>query len=107
MKLVSCTGFLSMLAALNQDLLGGIIGEVLAVAGISVIGPKMSSRTVRQAILEGGVMADIQVGHEIAKASSLTVSSDETTHKNINYESRCLHQYMSPMKLLQWYIRVA
>jgi hypothetical protein len=75
-------------AGCSQDLVGDIIDEVLAVAGISVIGPKMSSRTVRRAILEGGVMADIQVGHEIAKASSLTVSSDGTTHRNINYESR-------------------
>ena len=33
-------------------------------------------------------MADIQMGHEIAKPQSLTVSGDGTTHKNVGYEAR-------------------
>jgi hypothetical protein len=63
----------------------------LTAAGISVVGPKMSKRTVAWSILEGGVMADIQLGHEISKTDGLTVSSDGTTHKNVNYESRHLN----------------
>ena len=36
-------------------------------------------------------MADIQMGYEIAQAEGLTVSSDGTTHKNINFEARHVH----------------
>ena len=42
-------------------------------------------------MLEGGVMADIKMGYEIAQAGGLTVSSDGTSHKNINFEARHLH----------------
>ena len=78
-------------AGCSQKLVGSVIEEVLTGAGILVVGPKMSKGTVAQSILEGGVMANIQLGHEISKTDSLTVSSDGTTHKNVNYESRHLN----------------
>jgi len=78
-------------AGCSQAVVGDVIEEVLSAAGISVHGPKMSERTVAHAVLEGGVMADIQMGYEIAQAEGLTVSSDGTTHKNINFEARHVH----------------
>jgi hypothetical protein len=45
----------------------------------------MSQRTVARSVGEGGVMADIQMGHEIAKSNALTVSGDGTTHKNVRH----------------------
>jgi hypothetical protein len=75
-------------AGCSQDLVGGVVEDILATAGITVVGPTMSGRTVAWSILEGGIMADIQLGHEISKTSGLTVSGDGTTHKNVGYESR-------------------
>jgi len=78
-------------AGCSQVLVGDVVEEVLAAAGISVIGPKMSARTVARAVLEGGIMADIQMDHEIAQSDGLTMGSDGTTHRNVNFESRHLN----------------
>jgi hypothetical protein len=75
-------------AGCSQELVGSVVEEILTTAGVSVVGPTMSGRTVARSVLEGGVMADIQIGHEISKTSGLTVSGDGTTHKNVGYESR-------------------
>jgi hypothetical protein len=75
-------------AGCSQKLIGSVIEEVLASAGVNIVGPTMSERTVARAVLEGGIMADIQLGHEISQADGLTVSGDGTTHKNVNYESK-------------------
>jgi hypothetical protein len=82
-------------AGCSQEFVGDVIEEVLHAAGISVVGSTMSSRTVRRAVLEGGVMADIQMGHEIANAKGLTVSNDGTTHKNIDYVARHINMPVS------------
>ena len=86
-------------AGCSQELVGRVIEEVLTAAGILVVGPKMSKRTVAPSILEGGVMPNLQLGHKISKTDSLTISSDGTTHKNVNYESR--HLNMTQNTLLQ------
>jgi hypothetical protein len=75
-------------AGCSQGLVGKVIEEVLTTAGVSVVGPTMSRRTVSQSIQEGGIMADMQIAYEITKTHGLTVSCDGTTHKNVNYESR-------------------
>jgi hypothetical protein len=75
-------------AGCSQYLVGDVVEDILTAAGIAVVGPTMSGRTVAWSILEGGIMADIQLGHEIANASGLTISGDGTTHKNVGYESR-------------------
>jgi hypothetical protein len=51
----------------SQELVGSVVEEILTTAGVSVVGPTMSGRTVAQSVLEGGVMVDIQIGHEISK----------------------------------------
>jgi hypothetical protein len=40
-------------------------------------------------------MADIQIGHEVSKVDGLTVSSDGTTHKHVNFESRHINMKVS------------
>ncbi|EGO30878.1 hypothetical protein SERLADRAFT_412419 [Serpula lacrymans var. lacrymans S7.9] len=45
-------------------------------------------RTVGRAILEGGVAEKVQLAHEMAQTKSLTVSTDKTSHRHVNYESR-------------------
>lgn len=82
-------------AGCSQELVGDVIEEILVAANIHVIGPTMSGRTVARSILEGGIMADIQMGHEISKSEGLTVSGDGTTHKNIGYESRHINMLVS------------
>jgi hypothetical protein len=78
-------------AGCSQDFVGRVIEEVLTAAGISVVGPTMSGRTVARSILEGGIMADMQIGYEMSKTKGLTVSGDGTTHKNVGYEVRHVH----------------
>src|ERR1700730_11499279 len=36
-------------------------------------------------------MSDLQLAQEILKAEGLTMSSDGTTHKHVNFESRHIH----------------
>src|ERR1700722_7147857 len=79
----------------SQELVGDVIEEVLATANIHVVGPTMSGRTVACSILEGEIMTDIQMGHEISKSDGLTVSGDRTTHKNVGYESKHINMLVS------------
>jgi len=78
-------------AGCSLDLVGEIIEAVFSTVGITFSGPKISRRTVGQAILEGEVMSDLQLAEEILKTESLTMSSDGTTHKHVNFESRHIH----------------
>ncbi|GBE77601.1 hypothetical protein SCP_0104810 [Sparassis crispa] len=48
----------------------------------------MSAKTVRRAVFEGGIAAEIQLGYEISQAKSFTLSGDGTSHRHTNYESR-------------------
>ena len=79
----------------SQELVGDVIEEVLATANIHVVGPTMSGRTVACSILEGEIMTDIQMGHEISKSDGLTVSGNRTTHKNVGYESKHINMLVS------------
>ena len=46
-------------AGCSQEKVGEVIEAVFAAVGIAFEGPKVSSRTVAQAVLEGGVMSDL------------------------------------------------
>jgi hypothetical protein len=80
-----------------------MVGSTL---GVKVKG-KLSRHTVQRSIQEGGVASRIQMGYELANSKSMfyehlkmlsktansvksgfTTSSDGTTHKNTNYDSR-------------------
>jgi hypothetical protein len=47
-------------AGCSQQQVGNVVEKVLAIAGISIIGSKMSQRTVARAVEEGGVIADFK-----------------------------------------------
>jgi hypothetical protein len=67
-----------------------IISAVLETAGITMIG-SISRTSVARIIREGYFAAQIQLGHEMKMAESMTFSADGTGHRSINYNSRHAH----------------
>ena len=78
-------------AGCSQEKVGEVIEAVFEAVGIAFEGPKVSSRTVAQAVLEGGVMSDLQLAKEMSDTGGFTMSSDGTTHRHVNFESRHIH----------------
>ena len=54
-------------AGCSKEYVGSVIQMICKKAGVTVQG-KMSRRTVSRAILEGGIAAQIQIGHELTQA---------------------------------------
>jgi hypothetical protein len=54
-------------AGCSKEYVGSVIQMICKKAGVTVQG-KMSRRTVSRAILEGGIAAEIQLGHELTQA---------------------------------------
>ncbi|KAF8146326.1 hypothetical protein K438DRAFT_1990862 [Mycena galopus ATCC 62051] len=48
----------------------------------------MNRRTVGRVITEAGIKVRLQLGHELARAKALCLSSDGTSDRNIKYEAR-------------------
>ena len=67
-----------------------IITTVLNTAGITVVG-SISRPSVARIIQEGYFAAQIQLGHEMKMAETMTFSADGTGHRSINYNSRHAH----------------
>jgi hypothetical protein len=67
-----------------------IINAVLKTAGITMVG-SISRTSVSRIIREGYFAAQIQLGHEMKMAESMTFSADGTGHRSINYNSRHAH----------------
>ncbi|KAH9848418.1 hypothetical protein C2E23DRAFT_739684 [Lenzites betulinus] len=70
----------------------GTISAVAQTAGTPVKG-SISEHSVGRIVLEGGVYAKLQIAEDIVNASSLTASSDGTTHRSINLDSCHLHTH--------------
>ncbi|KAJ3559082.1 hypothetical protein NP233_g11354 [Leucocoprinus birnbaumii] len=74
-----------------------------------MINRQMSKRTVKRAVLEGGVAADIQLAYEMLNSDKLTFSSDSTSHEHIEYEVRTIAvrvlDYSDPDAEPQWCMR--
>ncbi|KAI0313246.1 hypothetical protein OF83DRAFT_1065825 [Amylostereum chailletii] len=70
----------------SHSQVGHVIQKVGRVMGVSVE-RCMSRRTVGRVILEGGIAAKIQLGHEIKQSESLTMSSDSTMHRHVNIDA--------------------
>ena len=62
------------------------VGRVIMAVCKNVQG-SMSRRTVSRTVLEGGIAAQIQIGHELAQAEAFTVSEDGTSNKHVPYDS--------------------
>ncbi|KIK96708.1 hypothetical protein PAXRUDRAFT_137914, partial [Paxillus rubicundulus Ve08.2h10] len=85
-----------VLAGCSQKSVGPAIQAILKALDMPVGKRCMSNRTVQRAVLEGGVAAKMQIGHEIVGTSSLTFSSDSTTHHHVNFNSRHI-SYKAPL----------
>ena len=86
-------------AGCSRNLIGEVISAVLKPAGITAVG-SISSPSISQILCEGYFAAQIQLGHEMKNAESMTFSADGTSHHSINYNSRHVHlvaeDYTSP-----------
>jgi hypothetical protein len=67
-----------------------IISAVLNTVDITMV-RSISCRSVARIIQEGYFAAQIQLGHEMKMADSMTFSADGTGHRSINYNSRHAH----------------
>src|SRR6266511_1046598 len=74
----------------SANRINDIISAVLNTVGITMVG-SISRRSVARIIREGYFAAQIQLGHEMKMAESMTVSADGTGHRSINYNSRHVH----------------
>ncbi|TRM63419.1 hypothetical protein BD626DRAFT_621753 [Schizophyllum amplum] len=78
------------LVALHSVPANAVIGAFKRIAsalGVPVEGD-VSDRSVNRIMLEGGAASEAQFVSTIREAEGVTISSDGTTHKNINLESR-------------------
>ena len=57
-------------AGCAQDWVGKVIQAVLEMAGVECP-DKMSRQTVKHAVLEGEMLADMQIGHRLAKIKGM------------------------------------
>jgi len=74
-------------AGCTRDKVSSVVHEVLNIANIQAVG-KISRRSVSRIIVEGFFATQMQLGHEMKSANSMTLSGDATTHRDINYDSR-------------------
>lgn len=77
-------------AGCSAQYVNEVISTVLRSAGIEPVG-NISRTSVRRIVHEGFIAAQIQLGHEIKTAPSMTFSADGTGHRSINYNSRHVH----------------
>ncbi|KAE9392379.1 hypothetical protein BT96DRAFT_830646 [Gymnopus androsaceus JB14] len=71
---------------LKPGMVGPAVNRVLSAAGVNVNGT-ISHTTACQAIIEGGVAADLQMTEAMRTSDGFIVSGDGTTHRSLNYES--------------------
>jgi len=67
-----------------------VISAILKSAGMITVGT-ISHPSVSQILYEGYFAAQIQLGHEMKNAESMTFSANGTGHCNINYNSCHVH----------------
>ncbi|KAJ7433147.1 hypothetical protein B0H11DRAFT_1759292 [Mycena galericulata] len=65
----------------------GVLKRIAGKLGIGVTGDA-SDRSVRRIVKEGGVASGMQFIEAVGTSKGVTLSSDGTTHKNVNLESR-------------------
>ena len=86
-------------AGCSRNYIGQVISTVLKSAGMTTV-DSISSPTISRILREGYFAAQIQLGHEMKNAESMTFSADGTSHRSINYNSCRVHliaeDYNSP-----------
>ncbi|KAJ7455619.1 hypothetical protein B0H11DRAFT_1926006 [Mycena galericulata] len=74
-------------AGCAQARLGPLLVRIGKVFGVK-LERTMSRRTVGRIITEAGIKVRLQLGHELARAKAICLSSDGTSDHNIKYEGR-------------------
>jgi hypothetical protein len=69
-------------AGCSQAYVGKVIQNVCKTAGIVVHGKMMSWQTVSRSIIEGGIAAKIQIGHEITQANGNIINHSSLIKSN-------------------------
>ena len=77
-------------AGCSRNYINEVISAVLQSAGINTVGT-ISRPSVTRILREGYYAAQIQLGYEMQNAKSMTFSTDDTSHRSINYNSRHIH----------------
>ncbi|KAJ7185051.1 hypothetical protein C8R46DRAFT_1209230 [Mycena filopes] len=81
-------------AGCAQARIGPLLLRIGKMFGVQVHG-SMSRRTVSRVCTEAGIRVELQIGHELARAKAVCLSSDGTSHRNVKYEARHL-TYLAP-----------
>ncbi|KAJ7067552.1 hypothetical protein C8F01DRAFT_980134 [Mycena amicta] len=76
-------------AGVSSKRMSDVLSVVLQELGIKMK-RKPSARLVRRVVKEGGFLSKVKLGRELAAAKFYGLSSDGTTMRNVNYESRHL-----------------
>ncbi|KAJ7650528.1 hypothetical protein FB45DRAFT_1017922 [Roridomyces roridus] len=74
----------------KQGRVGELMQDVARIFGVD-LDRAMSCRTVRRVILEGLVAAQVQLGAEMKQTNDITMSSDSTSRRKLNYQSSHIH----------------
>jgi len=86
-------------AGCSRNYINAVLTAVLKSAGITSVG-NISRASIARILHEGYYAAQIQLGHEMKSAESMTFSADGTSHCSINYNSCHVHllaeDYTSP-----------
>jgi len=77
-------------AGCSWNYINEVISAVLHSAGIDTIGT-VSRPSVARILCEGYFAAQIQLGYEMQNAKCMTFSTDDTSHRSINYNSHHIH----------------
>ncbi|KAF9025937.1 hypothetical protein BDZ89DRAFT_1179477 [Hymenopellis radicata] len=69
----------------GEGKVGELVKEVAGIFGVKV-DKVMSRRTIRRIMLEGLVMVQVQIGHDMNATKDFTLSGDSTSRRNQNYQ---------------------
>ncbi|KAJ7017539.1 hypothetical protein C8F04DRAFT_1017498, partial [Mycena alexandri] len=74
----------------KEGKVGDLMQDIARIFGVD-LDRAMSRRTVRRAVLEGLVASQVQLGVEMKYTTDVTMSSDSTSRRKLNYQSHHVH----------------
>ncbi|KAK7029341.1 hypothetical protein R3P38DRAFT_2403834, partial [Favolaschia claudopus] len=80
----------------KEGKVGELIQDIANIFGVD-LDRAMSRRTVRRAVLEGLVASQVQLGVEMHYTNDITMSSDSTSRRHLDYQSHHIHMRVPVM----------